>query len=89
MDETLRLWGENIRVRRLMLDSEGQPRTSSDDEPLTQHGLGDMLSPPVSQATVARWERGLMEPRRHYKAQLAHFLLTDARLLFPMTSGVA
>lgn len=88
MDETLRLWGENIRLRRLLLNSAGEPRTS-DEAPMTQEELGALLTPPVTQATVARWERGLMEPRRHYKAQLAHRLLTDARVLFPMTSGVA
>lgn len=88
MDETLRLWGENIRLRRLMLNAAGEPRTVAED-PMTQQSLGALLEPPVTQATVARWERGLMEPRRHYKAQLAAHLLTDVRFLFPMTAGAA
>lgn len=88
MDETLRLWGENIRLRRLMLNAAGEPRTV-EEAPMAQHELGARLKPSVSQATVARWERGKMEPRRHYKAQLARHLLTDARILFPMTSDAA
>lgn len=49
---------------------------------MTQLELGELLDPPVAQSTVARWERGQMEPRRHYKAQLARILHADARILF-------
>ena len=72
MDETLRQWGENIRLYRETLG-------------LTQFELGEKLEPPVGQSTVARWERGSFEPRRHYKAQLATVLCTDVRILFAMT----
>lgn len=74
MDETLRLWGEAIRLRREFLR-------------LSQAEVAAHMDPPVTQPTVARWERGLMEPRRHYKAQLAALLQTDARMLFPMVAA--
>lgn len=83
MDETLRQWGENIRYSREALNTKGELR-SNGEQPLTQEQLGQMLDPPVGQSTVARWERGYMEPRRQYKAQLAQALCTDARMLFPM-----
>lgn len=76
MDETLRQWGENIRLRRMAMK-------------MKQEDLGALLTPKVTQGTVARWERGLMEPRRHYKSQLAAALHTDVRLLFPLTQGAA
>lgn len=76
MDETLRQWGENIRLHREVIG-------------LTQAQLAEQLDPPVSQATVARWEAGLMEPRRRYKAQLAPLLHTDTRILFPLIGQVA
>jgi transcriptional regulator with XRE-family HTH domain len=69
MDETLRLWGENIKLHR---EVHG----------LTQYELADLIG--VAQPTVWRWERGQMEPRRGHKAQLASALHTDVRLLFPM-----
>lgn len=71
MDETLRQWGENIRIYRETLG-------------LSQAELADSLDPPVNQSTVVRWEKGLMEPRRWYKAQLAARLHTDVRILFSM-----
>lgn len=83
MDETLRQWGENIRIHRELLNGDANLRRS--DEPaMTQAELGRLLEPAVGQSTVARWEKGYFEPRRHYKAQLAHVLHTDVRILFAM-----
>lgn len=83
-DEELRQWGENIQLRRNALNSSGALRTG-DDEAMTQAQLGLLMDPPVHQSTIARWEAGLIEPRRHFKAQLATVLMTDVRMLFPMT----
>lgn len=74
MDETLRLWGQNIRECRLALG-------------MTQYQLADLLH--VRQPTVFRWERGQMEPRRHHKQRLAEVLHVDVRVLFPMTRSAA
>ena len=74
MDETLRLWGENIKARRTALG-------------LTQYALADLMD--VRQPTIFRWERGQMEPKRQHKAKLAQVLGTDVRLLFPMTRTAA
>lgn len=56
---------------------------------MTQAQLGDLLNPPVHQTTVARWEAGQIEPRRHYKRQLAHVLHTDVRFLFPLIGAAS
>lgn len=47
---------------------------------MTQAELGDRLEPKVTQGTVARWERGQMEPRRHFKAQLDRVLHANGSL---------
>lgn len=86
MDESLRAWGQNIKLLREALNGDGEPRRG-DDSAMTQAELGDLLDPPVSQSTVARWEAGQMEPRRRYKSQLARALRTDVRVLFPLVSG--
>lgn len=87
VDETLRLWGENIKTVREGLTPELTVRRSKSDPCLTQEQLGQLLDPPVDQSTVARWEAGRHEPRRHYKRQLAHILHTDVRFLFPMVGA--
>ena len=87
-DETLRTWGENIKLRREVLNTHGDLR-GPEDEPMSQGRLGELLDPPVTQATVSRWEAGLIEPRRRYKAQLASVLHTDVRVLFPMVRTAA
>jgi transcriptional regulator with XRE-family HTH domain len=74
MDETLRLWGENIRRRREALK-------------LSQDQLAEMVG--VRGPTVWRWEKGQMEPRRHHKALLAGALRQDVLALFPLTRSVA
>lgn len=84
-DEILRQWGENIRTQRALLTPSGGLRMSGADREMTQADLGSLLSPPVGQSTVARWEHGLMEPRRSYKSQLAELLHLDVRMLFPLT----
>jgi len=88
-DELLRAWGENIRSQRALFTPDGTPRASGADPVMTQAQLGELLDPPVGQSTVARWEAGLMEPRRIYKAQLARVLVLDVRMLFPLTRSVA
>ncbi len=70
MDETLRLWGTNIRHRRNALG-------------MTQEQLAKILD--VGQATISRWEAGDSEPRRKHKAELARVLSTDVAMLFPLT----
>ncbi len=88
VDETLRQWGENIRLRRQYLNAESVLRTR--DEPcMTQEQLAKLLEPAVTQSTVARWEAGTQEPRRHYKRELARVLQTDVRMLFPMVRAEA
>jgi DNA-binding XRE family transcriptional regulator len=89
VDETLRLWGDNIRAVREGLTPERLIRRSKDQPCLTQAQLGELLDPPVTQSTVARWEAGRYEPRRHYKRQLAHVLGTDVRFLFPMVGAAS
>lgn len=66
MDELLRVWGENIREAR-------------EAHHWTQPELAKRAH--VAHATVNRWERGLMEPNRHHKADLCR-LLGDG--LFPV-----
>lgn len=89
MDETLRLWGSNIAAFRLTRQPDGSLRPSAEADAMGQADLGALLDPPVSQATVSRWEAGLMEPRRHYKAQLGRILGVDVTTLFPLTRAVA
>ncbi len=84
MDETLRTWGKNIETTRNLRRPDGSVRTSSAQSGMSQTDLGELLDPPVTQATVSRWEAGVMEPRRHYKAQLAHALGVPAPALFPI-----
>lgn len=85
MDETLRLWGHNIAAFRITRQPDGSLRPSEDAPQMGQADLGALLTPPVTQATVSRWEAGRMEPRRIYKPQLARILGVDVSTLFPMT----
>lgn len=85
MDETLRQWGRNIGAFRLTRRPDGSLRANGSDETMSQADLGALLTPPVTQATVSRWEAGLMEPRRSYKVQLALVLCVDVSTLFPLT----
>lgn len=89
MDETLRLWGSNIAQFRATRRPDGTLRSSDKDPAMGQADLGALMMPPVTQATVSRWEAGLMEPRRQYKPQLAKALGVDVSTLFPMTRVVA
>lgn len=82
-DEQLRKWGKNIATTRSLRNSNGDLRRPGQDE-MSQAELGAMLDPPVTQATVSRWEAGLMEPRRAYKAQIAIALGVNPEALFPM-----
>lgn len=74
MDETTRLWGANLtRFRRFY--------------GWTQEHVAKELE--VDQSTIARWEAGLTEPRRHMKVRLADLYQTDVAILFPLTRAVA
>lgn len=89
-DETLRTWGKGIRDRRLGLDAEGMPiMRRKKVRPMTAAQLGALLNPPVNQSTVNRWERGIIEPSRHNKAELGRVLFADVAVLFPLTRSVA
>lgn len=70
-DETTALWGRNLQARR---EACG----------FTQEQVGEQLTPPVRQGTIARWEQGVHEPRKEYRAQLASVLRTEANLIFPL-----
>lgn len=74
MDEVLRLWGKNIEHFRIARD-------------MSQFDLAQKLE--VTQATVSRWESGLLEPRRSMKIKLARELGADVTILFPLTAGAA
>lgn len=84
VDPVLREWGANIRIQREAHAPDGSLLASDEQPCMTQADLGQLLDPPVAQSTVARWERGQMEPRRHYKAQLARILHAAAQMLFPV-----
>lgn len=74
MDETLRLWGANLTRFRKFYG-------------WTQDKVAEELD--VDQSTIARWEAGLIEPRRHMKIRLAELYSTDVAILFPLTRRVA
>lgn len=74
MDETLRTWGRNIKTFRTA-------------RRLAQKELGAMVG--VTDATVCRWERGQLEPRRQMKVRIATALDTDVSVLFPLVRGAA
>lgn len=75
MNETYRLWGDNIAMGRKAVGFETQ--------------LQFALKLGVRQSTVARWESGEMAPRDHYKVAIAELLHQDVRQLFPLTRSVA
>lgn len=82
VDEQLGQWGNLLRDLREAHGRDGELRLSDEQPVMTQQDLGELLMPPVNQSTVARWERGQMEPRRHYKAQLARILHDTGGQLF-------
>lgn len=84
MDITLSRWGKNIETTRQLRRPDGSLRKSNAQPAMSQADLGALLDPPVTQATVSRWESGIMEPRRHYKAQVAAALGVDPLALFPI-----
>lgn len=63
-------WGLILQHARRCLNAAGDRREGA-EEPMTQQQLGERLDPAVGQGTVAKWELGLREPRRHYREQLA------------------
>lgn len=74
MDETLRLWGKNLKRFRTTYG-------------FTQNHVAAELQ--VAQSTIARWEEGQSEPRRQMKVRIAEFYGTDVAILFPLTRAAA
>ncbi len=70
LDPVLVKWGSDMRDRRRRLLG------------ISQAEFATRLDPPVDQSTVARWEAGVMEPRRHYKPQIAELLHAAPEVLF-------
>lgn len=64
-------WGRNIVAAREALGIE-------------QKDLADLLNPPVTQATVSRWEGGLVEPRIASRLELCRVLAVSGEELFPL-----
>lgn len=87
--DLLRTWGKNIERHRLLRNDEGEIRRNNLEDPMSQAELGALLDPPVTQATVSRWEDGKMEPRLLYKIQIAQVLGVDAGTLFALPAAVA
>lgn len=83
-DPTLARWGRNITVQRELLTPDGDRRRNQLAPCMSQANLGEALEPPVTQATVSRWETGKMEPHRRYKVQIAAHLGVDPSALFPL-----
>lgn len=69
---SLRIWGANIARQRHRHDR------------LSQSELGMMLEPPVHQTTVARWEKGSVEPSLEQKMQISHALGVPIHEIFPL-----
>jgi hypothetical protein len=82
----LRQWGRNIQRERAGRQPDGEPRVSGADDRMSRSDLARLLDPPVDYSTVYRWEKGLMEPRRTQKVQLARILDIDERDLFPLSA---
>lgn len=85
----LEAWGANIRRFRQHFTPSGDLRRDPNLPCMTQKDLAEAMDPPVSQSTVARWEDGVMEPRRHFKIQLARQFCTDVAVLFPIVETAA
>lgn len=70
MDERSRQWGDNIKNGRELIGFK------------TQQAFADRLG--VTQATVSRWEAGLVSPGDDDKARIAGLLHQEVRSLFPL-----
>ena len=68
-DELLRMWGNNVKQFR------GARQLSVAE---FAEAVG------VTQATVSRWEAGLMAPRDRHKVAIATVLGVDVYTLFPL-----
>jgi transcriptional regulator with XRE-family HTH domain len=60
MDELVK-YGERVQKRRTQ-------------RKLTRVQLAELFLPPIDQATISRWERGLVEPSRHNRAEITRIL---------------
>lgn len=85
-DPVLVEWGKRIARTRLLRNSKGDIRRPG-QEPMSQADLAGLCE--VSQATVSRWETGLIEPTRKHKATLAYHLGSPVDALFPNDLAVA
>lgn len=81
-DPNLERWGRRLAERRSRTRPDGTPKTSDADATMTQADCAALMDPPVRQSTVARWEAGTFEPRRHYRQQLAALYRTSVETLF-------
>lgn len=86
MSEIRRLWGDNIRRGRALLNNEGSFR-SADQPAMSQVRLAQLLD--VTQQSVSEWERGTSAPRDDMKVRLAEVLHQDVRQLFPLVRPLA
>lgn len=85
-DPILVEWGKRIVRTRLLRNAKGDIRRPG-QEPMSQGELAELCE--VSQATVSRWESGLIEPTRRHKAALAYHLGSPIDALFPNDLSVA
>lgn len=70
MEEVLRLWGDNIKRGRELLQ-------------LTQSALAEQCG--VTRNAVSLWESGDRGPTDAHKIRIAEALHQDVRQLFPLT----
>ncbi len=69
-------WGGTIKQLRLKQD-------------LRQTEFAQLFDPPVSQSTVARWERGAAEPSIRHKLEMGRIFGMPTGVLFPLMDAAA
>lgn len=81
VDPLLRIWGQRIADTRKLRNKHGEIRRRGQDH-MSQTDLAALTG--VQQATVSRWESGLMEPTRSKKQQIADALGVPASAIFAL-----